>query len=197
MPDVSGRGRGDLFATVQVQTPKKADQGAAPPARTAREGAAEGEVRAAAARRGAGRAQSVRSRQGHVRLDPIGHRYPGIDVMALTVDGQRSTSRRRVRPRARRRRRLLPHRRRGTRRLPHRSSSRIRRLRDRARDAVARAFPAARRLAPATSTMRTGRGDRRRTSARSPSGASRSRRRGLGSQPTGTRASPIRPAICG
>jgi molecular chaperone DnaJ len=23
MPDVSGRGRGDLFATVQVQTPKK------------------------------------------------------------------------------------------------------------------------------------------------------------------------------
>ena len=47
MPDVNGRGRGDLFATVQVQTPKKLTQGTAPAARTAREGAAEGKVRAA------------------------------------------------------------------------------------------------------------------------------------------------------
>ena len=29
MPDVNGRGKGDLFATVQVQTPKKLTQGTA------------------------------------------------------------------------------------------------------------------------------------------------------------------------
>ena len=50
-PDVNGRGKGDLFATVQVQTPKKLTQGTAPPARATRQGAAEGKIRAAPARR--------------------------------------------------------------------------------------------------------------------------------------------------
>ena len=36
MPDVNGRGRGDLLVTVQVQTPKKLTQGTAAPARAAR-----------------------------------------------------------------------------------------------------------------------------------------------------------------
>ena len=50
MPDVSGRGKGDLFATVQVQTPKKLTKEQRHAARTARQGAAEGKVRAAPAR---------------------------------------------------------------------------------------------------------------------------------------------------
>ena len=49
MPDVNGRGRGDLFATVQVQTPKKLTKEQRQSARAAGEGAAEGEIRAARA----------------------------------------------------------------------------------------------------------------------------------------------------
>ena len=51
MPDVNGRGRGDLFATVQVQTPKKLTREQRKLLERAREGAAEGKIRAAPARR--------------------------------------------------------------------------------------------------------------------------------------------------
>ena len=47
MPDVNGRGKGDLFATVQVQTPKKLTKEQRQLARAARQDAAEGEIRAA------------------------------------------------------------------------------------------------------------------------------------------------------
>ena len=40
MPDVNGRGRGDLFATVQVQTPKKLTKEQRHLLEAAREGAA-------------------------------------------------------------------------------------------------------------------------------------------------------------
>ena len=69
MPDVNGRGRGDLFATVQVQTPKKLTKDQRRLLEQLAKRAAEGEVRAAArVGRRAGRAQSVRPRQGHVRI---------------------------------------------------------------------------------------------------------------------------------
>ena len=47
LPDVNGRGRGDLFATVQIADAEEADEGTAPPPRAAGEIAAEGEIRAA------------------------------------------------------------------------------------------------------------------------------------------------------
>ena len=70
MPDVDGRGRGDLFATVQVKTPKKLTREQRQIARAARRRAAEREIRAAPAPgRGCDRrAESVRPRQGHVRI---------------------------------------------------------------------------------------------------------------------------------
>ena len=85
---------------------EEADQGAAPPARAARESAAEGEIRAAAARRPSRTSAtcSIASRTCSGRLCCI----PRLDVLA-----------RRRRPRPRRRRRLFPDRRRGTRPVHH------------------------------------------------------------------------------
>ena len=91
MPDVNGRGRGDLFATVQVQTPKKLTQGTAAAARAAREGAAEGEIRAARARRRSRTSAtcSIASRtcSGNVKdWDPAIEAYPALEIRAADPD---------------------------------------------------------------------------------------------------------------
>ena len=69
MPDVNGRGRGDLFATVQVQTPKKLTQEQRQLIEQLAKALPKEKFEPRPRRGRAGRAQSVRSRQGHVRID--------------------------------------------------------------------------------------------------------------------------------
>ena len=73
MPDVNGRGRGDLFATVQVQTPRKLTKDQKRLLEQLASELPKEEFEPRPARRRTGRTESVRSRQGHVRVDELGN----------------------------------------------------------------------------------------------------------------------------
>ena len=149
MPDVNGRGKGDLFATVQVRTPKKLTKDQRHALEQLAEDAAGRKVRAAQAARRAGRAQPVRSRQGHVWIS-AGRRSTSIGDSQPTERGLLLSSRRRLRA----------HGRRGTRRRP---PLLLRELRRRATSAGRRAPRHAFASHPSTSTTKTGHADRRKT----------------------------------
>ena len=162
MPDVNGRGRGDLFATVQVQTPKKLTKEQRQLIEQLAKALPKEKFEPRAREDDAGRTQPVRSRQGHVRLEVKD--YSGAR-RSHGVPG----------PPARDRRRLRADRRRRARRDASGSSSRPPRC---ATPPAPRSTATVRSHAPSTSTTRTGRAGRRTTSRRSPSAGSRSRRRG-------------------
>ena len=70
MPDVSGRGRGDLFFTVQAVTPKKLSKEQRAALEQLGKALPEGEVRAARARRGGGREEHLREGQRYFWVRP-------------------------------------------------------------------------------------------------------------------------------
>ena len=84
MPDVSGRGRGDLFFTAQAVTPKKLTKEQRPLLEQLEQGAAEGEVRAAA------RATPRKTRRTSSRRSKIflGKAWPALDIHVPGCDPQ-------------------------------------------------------------------------------------------------------------
>ena len=73
MPDVNGRGRGDLFATIQVQTPAKLTKEQKRLLEQLAKELPKEAFEPRPARRRTGRAESVRPRQRHVRIGESGN----------------------------------------------------------------------------------------------------------------------------